>query len=68
MADKVIPPQLSKPPIVASSATVVLDYFVHFAASRCQDAARWRELVGSWRSLLGENRDMIASGVTLSRP
>jgi len=46
---------------------VVLDCFVHFAGSRCQDAGRWRDLVGVWRALVGKNRHIMESGVGITR-
>jgi hypothetical protein len=67
MSDKEILPQLSKSPDETSSAMVVLDSFVDFASSRCQDAGRWRDLVSLWRSLVGKNRHMMESSVRISR-
>jgi hypothetical protein len=67
MSDKVNPPQLSKQFDQTSSATVVLDCFVHFACSRCQDAGRWRDLVVTWRHMVGKNRHFAVSGVGITR-
>jgi hypothetical protein len=68
MADNRNHPQLSNSPDVASSAVVVLDCFVRFASSRCQDAGRWRDLVSSWRSSGGEIRHDIAPGRAITQP